>query len=411
MFFVPTHSARRHTLSRVLTCIAASVLIASGLSAVALPAHAQGDPFPVAPADLADHRPGDVLAWKVIALFGLPLPVQAWQLQYRTTGSDDQPSTSIATLIEPDLPWLGTGPRPLLSYQIAEDSLTTTCAPSATLSAPPAMSQTTLDAPFLAGALAHGWAIVLADYEGPQSKFLDGVESGRAVIDGIRAARSFSPADLADSPVALWGYSGGAFAALWAAQLHGAGYGSELPIVAVAAGGIPADLPAIARAADGGPKAGLTMLIVAALARNDPDTELAGLLNERGATMLDTAGAQCGDALLSPFAGTHSDDYADAPGLLSSPQFLTAASRQDLGATAPDIPMFLYHNSTDEVVPIEGVTALAERYCAQGSALTQQFSPLPGGHTGAAITEALPAMNYLADRFAAVPLPPNCTTS
>ncbi|MFE5699151.1 MULTISPECIES: lipase family protein [Rhodococcus] len=44
--------------------------------------------------------------------------------------------------------------------------------------------------------LSRGWAVVTADYEGPESEFLAGPQAGYAVLDGIRAALQFGPSGL-----------------------------------------------------------------------------------------------------------------------------------------------------------------------------------------------------------------------
>ncbi|WP_157354649.1 lipase family protein [Nocardia terrae] len=388
-----TRTARR----TLLTC-AAIVLCNSAAPTYATTSPPEPDPFYLAPADLSERPNGDVLAWRDLTLFGLPLPVSAWQIQFRTTGSDDQATTTITTLIEPVQPWLGPGPRPL----------TTTCAPSHTFSLAPRLdSQTTLDAPFLAAALLRGWAVTVSDYEGPQSRFLDGVNSGRALLDGIRAARGFSLAALADSPAGIWGYSGGSYAALWAGQLH-ADYAPDVPVRGVVAGGIPADIPAIARTADGGPKAGLTMLVVAALIHNDPNTGIAALLNDQGHAMLAEVAGVCGTELLAKYADDHIGHFTAGADLLSQPQFLASAQRQEPGGIAPDTPLYLYHGGADEVVPAAGVHALIDRYCAMGASLTQRFSPMLG-HDSTATDEALGALNYMGDRFDALTPEPGCT--
>ncbi|MFE3703336.1 lipase family protein, partial [Nocardia tengchongensis] len=370
------------------------------------------DPFYTAPADLGGHTNGDPLAWRSVNLFGLStrLPLNSWQIQYLTTDSEGKPVTTIATVVEPSAPWRGPGSRPLLAYASAEDSLTTACAPSATLRGPLNLSsQTTLDLPFLLGPLMFGWALVIPDYEGPQSRFLDGVMSGRALLDGIRAARRFPSTGLADSPTGVWGYSGGAFAALWAGQLH-AQYAPELPLTGIAAGGIPADIPAIANAADGGPKAALALLITAALIRNEPRANIEGLLNKRSTAMLADVTKRCGTGLLSTYAGTHVGDYSVAADLFAHPTILAAAHRQELGSMTPDVPLYLYHSNADEMIPSAGVHALINRYCSIGSTLTQRFSSIPG-HSGAATVEALGALRYLGDRFAGPPTPGCAATS
>ncbi|WP_405494086.1 lipase family protein [Nocardia sp. NBC_00511] len=376
------------------------------------PVQPADDPFYSAPTDLAQHSPGAILNRREISMFGLPLRMSTWQLQYRTTGPDDQPIAAVATVLSAAMPWTGPGARPLLSYQIAEDSLGTRCAPSFALHGgrDSAISSTVIETPFVLDALRRGWAVVVPDYEGPESRFFDGVNSGRAVLDGIRAARTFTPAGLSTaSPIGAFGYSGGAFATLWAAQLRRT-YAPELPIAGISAGGVPADIATIARNADGGAQAGLSMLIMLALIRNAPGSELAALLNERGRAALTSESTACGIELLSRYTTTHVDDFAKTPELLSHPLFLAAARRQELGGTAPDMPLYLYHGTSDEVVPVAGFDALLHRYCdAKTTVLARHSSAV--GHNGTAIAEAPGGMAFLADRFAGEAIEPGCRVS
>ncbi|MEU0539770.1 lipase family protein [Nocardia sp. NPDC005978] len=400
------------TARRVLVLGSAMVLLGSGAShtaAWAAPTAPEDDPFYSTPRDIADRSNGTVLRNREIRMFGLPLRVSAWQLNYRTTGSDDRPVASIATVLVSATPWSGPGPRPLLSYQVAEDSLGARCAPSVALHRGPdsAVSSTVIEMPFIVDALRQGWAVIIPDYQGPGSRFLDGEHAARAVLDGMRAARSFAPAGLStDSKIGAWGYSGGAFATLWAAEQRGR-YAPELPIVGVTAGGVPIDIATIARDADGGARAGLTMLIVLALMRNATGPELAALMNERGRAVMVAESASCGTDLLARYLDAKIDDYAKTPGLLTHQAFLAAAQRQELGNQTPDIPLYLYHSTTDEVVPVAGFEALLRRYCSSKSTVVERHSSADG-HNGAAMSEAAGALAFLTDRFEGTPLTPGC---
>ncbi|WP_162958166.1 lipase family protein [Nocardia yunnanensis] len=398
---------RAGLLGAAVTLVAAAVAIPATRADIPYP---DDDPFYTAPTSLGEYANGAILNSRPIQVFGLPLPVAGWQLQYRTTGSDDAAAADVTTVLAPLTPWTGPGDRPLLSYQIAEDSLGTRCAPSFALRGGRdfSIATTLLDVPFLAEALRRGWAVVVSDYEGPASRFFDGVNSGRAVLDGIRAAKSFAPLGITDaSLLGAWGYSGGAFATLWAMQLR-AGYAPELAFAGVTSGGVPTDIPALARGVDGSYQAGLAVLILIALARNDSGNGLADELNDNGHALMAQEATACGGDLVGRHLFGHVDDYATAPGILGSPPFLAATGHQELGGWAPDVPMYLYHSNNDDVIPSAGFSALVDRYCALGATLTAVHSAVPG-HNPAAIVEAWGAMNYLSDRFAGVPVAAGCT--
>ena len=363
------------------------------------------DPFYFAPADLAAHPNGTVLGARPISLLGLPVPVSAWQLRYRTTDSEQHPQLDVTTVLAPPVP--SNGPRPVLAYQVPENSLDTRCAPSVTLrgGGVAEMAATMQDAPFIADALRRGWAVVVSDYEGPQSRLFDGVTSGRGVLDGIRAARSYAATGIDPaSPIGAWGYSSGAFATLWATQLRHE-YAPDVRFVGTSAGGIPTDRPAMAQRADG--EAG-AILILLGLARDEPDSRLADLLNNRGQRALLTADTSaCGADQAGRYADTHLEDLVKVPNLLAQKAFRDAAAPNELGRTTPDTPMYLYHSLTDDKIPVAGYNTLLDSYCARGATLTAIHSPFPM-HIGAAAGEALGAMNFLADRFADIPPAPGC---
>lgn len=70
--------------------------------------------------------------------------------------------------------------------------------------------------------LANGWFVNVPDYEGPLASFTAGVLSGHSTIDSIRAvfnAKHILKIDK-DARFAMWGYSGGALASEWAAELQ-----------------------------------------------------------------------------------------------------------------------------------------------------------------------------------------------
>ncbi|PXX66743.1 secretory lipase [Nocardia tenerifensis] len=410
-----SESPVRRRLARFGSSAAAAAVLLLASSFVTVPdALAQvpppdADPFYAAPADLAAYPEGAIVESRQSALFGLPLPISTWQVKYRSTDASGVPVADVATVMVPMMAWNGPGARPLLSYQVAEDSLGSRCAPSYALrgGGDPGGAQAIIDTPFMIGALLRGWAVVASDHEGPRSRFLDGVNSGRGVLDGIRAARDLPAAGLGPAtPVVGWGYSGGAFATLWAAQIQRQ-YAPDIRLAGLAAGGVPSNWPAIGGYVDGTMQAGLAMLIVLAAFRDNPSPAFKDLLNDRGRAAVAADGAACGPDLVAKYLNARVDDFASVPNLLAHPAFRAATDPHELGAPAPAVPMYLYHSTTDDIVPVAGFTDLLARYCAQGATITSAHSTLPG-HNPTAAGEALGALSYLADRVAGVPVAPGC---
>lgn len=100
-------------------------------------------------------------------------------------------------------------------------------------------------------ALGRGWYVNVPDYEGPLASFTAGVMSGHATIDSVRAVLS-SGFGLAPNGTryAMWGYSGGALASEWAAELQ-VQYASELNFAGAALGGLTPNVTSVLSAVTG----------------------------------------------------------------------------------------------------------------------------------------------------------------
>ncbi|OQD74900.1 hypothetical protein PENDEC_c009G05650 [Penicillium decumbens] len=91
----------------------------------------------------------------------------------------------------------------------------------------------------MAAALNLGWWVFTTDYGGLDAQYTVGLQSGYAVLDWVRAILREGPGvGLSKNPIyALWGYSGGALASSWEAELQPT-YAPELNFAGVALGGL-----------------------------------------------------------------------------------------------------------------------------------------------------------------------------
>lgn len=80
------------------------------------------DPFYAVPPGISGLANGTILASRSVAVsaYSIPMPVHAWQVKYKTTDNRGDASADVATVMVPDVPWTGKGPRPLVSYRTAE---------------------------------------------------------------------------------------------------------------------------------------------------------------------------------------------------------------------------------------------------------------------------------------------------
>jgi hypothetical protein len=221
-----------------------------------------------------------------------------------------------------------------------------------------------------------------------------------------RAAQALPDTGLAgaETPVGLWGYSGGALASSWAAELHAA-YAPELNVQGVASGGTPADLVAAARQVDGGPASGLALLAATGITRSYP--EMLPLLNDQGHAMVDQIGDMCVEDATSAYSFRRLNEFTHSQDPLSEPVAAEVMEQNHLGRTPPSAPVFLYHSILDELIPFPTVLELRDDWCRQGVAVSFYPDAL-SEHSSLALTGAPMAVGYLASRFAGMPAPGNC---
>ncbi len=372
----------------------------------------QQDAFYQPPADeaLGSVAPGTVLRYREIsakAYYAFPVKGKAWQLMYRSTDHKGRPVAVVGTVLVPvNAP---AQQRQLLVYNVAYDALTLRCAPSYEL-----VKGTALEQALIQTALKDGLVVMSPDYEGLQSLWTVGLNSGQGVLDGVRAAENFALAGLdgANTPVAITGYSGGAVAAAWANELYRS-YAPELNIKGVAAGGVPVDLGNVARKIDGKLFAGVYFGATTALTRAYPEIDVQGLTNDKGKKALEKAADMClGQFLtgapdpLTAFAFQRMRNLVTVPDLLAVPDVKRVIAENRLGQRTPGAPMYLYQGTVDELMPLADVDALVKTYCSAGVKLT--YKKVVSDHILLAVSGFGNALSFLEDRLADKPVTSNC---
>jgi hypothetical protein len=395
----------------------ALVLVTMGMSAVpaaasTAPPPPQNDPFYQPLSGYETTAPGTVLRSRQVeaAAFGqLPQHALAWQILYRSTDTIGRPEATVTTLLEP----AGANPsdpRPLLSYQVAEDSPAPQCAMSYQLRQGAGNGNVVAQAEILLidAGLARGWAVTVPDYEGPASAYVAGRQAGRAVLDGIRATRAFTGSH---GTVGLWGYSGGALASGWAAELQ-PGYAPELDIAGIAEGGLPVNPEHVLTNINGGPFAGLAMSGIAGLSQGYPRLAdfLGTHLTAAGKAAFAKAATQCNAQNAAEFAFTDVYRYFTVANPLSLPVPQQVLVDDTLGQHVPVAPLFVYQSVNDELIPHADVDSVVQAYCGQDATVTYQRDIL-SEHIALALTGAADALNWLSDRLTGQPVATGCSTS
>lgn len=373
----------------------------------------ENDPFYRAPSDLEHYKPGTILRSRQITALGPTSLVSrsTFQLLFRSTDALEHPIAAVTTLLLPTVP--GPGPRKLVSYQEAEDSLTTGCSPSYTLRTNSGLTQPVENA-LITAALTNGWDVVVPDHEGPRSEMGVGPLAGRITLDSVRAAENFDPAGL-DAPhasVGLMGYSGGTIPTLWANALA-KDYAPELTIIGTTAGGTLADIGAVMRIHGGPPVFSLAVLLAVGLDRAYPDFDLDSLLNHRGRDLADRLRSDANGCVSSLSVGpldTVSTDtrYPDMDSLLAVSQVATALDKVNL-VTGPRLgsPALILQGLQDELVPVSQVDDLVAANCGHGVPI--DYEHVPGDHFSTDAVWEAQSIVYLRGRFQGRTADDNCS--
>jgi hypothetical protein len=305
---------------------------------------------------------------------------------------------AVTTLAVPTAAWTGIGPRPAVSVEQPEDSTGTQCAPSYVMAGSKGAGED-ID---LKTMLKDGYAVQNPDYEGPKSAWLAGPQAGHAVLDAIRATDQFAAGGLNGStPWALDGYSGGANATGWAAQLQPT-YAPDVHLVAVAMGGTPADPKAVAKYIDGTAFAGFEPAAIYGISQDYPGAAAAvkELENAKGAAAFAEVAGECLPTILTQFLGAKLANYSTVADPIDSPIIQPYLLDNTIGQGPPtSAPIYDYHANGDEIVPVGQDNTLVSNWCADGATIDEVRDA--GGEHAIEWTSRLSSVEtFIADMFA-----------
>ena len=353
------------------------------------------DPWYTAPYEFENEKPGTIIRVRP-APGNLTLLAgnasAAYNILYRTTNSLYKPTWAVTTLFIPKntssaaAANASTTASALLSYQIAYDSNYINASPSYAL-----YSGFDQD---ISTALGKGYYVSVPDYEGPLASFTAGVLSGHATLDSVRAV--LSPAGKtrfglpANSSVALWGYSGGALASEWAAELQ-VQYAPELNISGIAVGGLTPNVTSVLYSINGGVGAGIAppailgitnqfpevYAYVLSLLKTEGTNNKTGFLATQNYTLSQDIGAYIGKNISDYFEGGLS--------AVLSPQAQKVIHSDGIMGYhgIPQMPVYAYKAIKDELSLVNDTDTLVARYCAVGANILYERTSI-GGHTSGA---------------------------
>lgn len=256
--------------------------------------------------------------------------------------------------------------------------------------------------PTITNALGQGWYVNVPDYEGPLASFFNGVQAGHAVIDSVRAVLKPGFGLRPSSRNVIFGYSGGAIAGEWAAELQ-VQYAPELNISAIAIGGTVPNVTHPITDSNNSPFA------------TDAVNALLGLTSQNSAaqqllmSQLKTSGPyNASTFLLAKTANTTVDAaiysnqnifnyFNNFTAFLSDPIIQNIIDTKATGGYhgVPASPMYIYKAVGDEAAPIADTDALVERFCGVGANILYQRNSI-GGHLAGYYNMMPTAMPFLA---------------
>lgn len=354
-------------------------------TATAAPIPPSQDPWYQAPADYANYKPGTV--FKVRSADGLtstsPNISAAYNILYATTDSRQFPTWAVTTLLIPP-GWNDSCRDKLLIYGIPYDS--------AALDASPSYALYTGGGAFGPGeiiaSLSRGWAVAVADYEGPLASFTAGHMSGQATLDSVRAIFNYQDFEIYEpqTTYALWGYSGGALASEWAAELQPA-YAPELNFGGAALGGLTPNVTSVLDSINKSIYAGLAPSGILGLSSQWPDLDTyvqselfqTGEYNAtrfnaaRNYTLVEAIGAYAGQDLALYFKNGF--DTINAP---IAKQVINEDGIMGHHGV-PEIPIFAYKAIGDDISVVADTDKLVDEYCAEGATIKYERNTV-GNH-------------------------------
>ncbi|ORZ17142.1 secretory lipase-domain-containing protein [Absidia repens] len=343
------------------------------------------DPFYVPEAGFENEPPGKILRSRILPKNSLaslspsnPKNIRTiYQLLYRTNDGLNLPVASVTTLIIPE----GANLSRVVSFATAEDSTSPDCAPSYTfqLEMNPKNVWAQSEALHMNAILDQGWCIMMTDYESPKGFFGVGAMEGHAILDGIRAVLSSEKLTRLrpNADVQMWGYSGGALATSWAAQLQ-ASYAPELIILGTAIGGIPVDQNATFNLIQGSVWNVMTFSVFHSYEKQYPDVasymntilrpELRAKYEHISNFCLSTADLATIDTVSAHSQALDMRTYVTRPDYLNDPIVKRHLETNRVGQMdTPIMPIYMFVAEKDETVSYKDVLNLYTKWCSSGA--------------------------------------------
>jgi acetyl esterase/lipase len=364
---------------------------------------AQGAFYHATEAEIAAGPPGSII--REDSMGNSPPGGIAHRVLYRSTSPEGKPIAVSGVIIIPP----GTAPAggwPVVAWAHPTTGIVPRCAPSLAMFI---FQQIAGSRPLT----EQGFAIAATDYPGLGTPgphpYLVGVSEARAVIDSVRAARTFP--GVTGNRYAVWGHSQGGQATLFTGQIS-KDYAPELELLGVAAAAPATDLATLMTDdlnSTGGRN--LTAMTVWSWSRvydAPADTVVAPAVMP----VVDRLAEEC---IESPFdiwarartAAPLAQEFLIVKNPAEIEPWHSLLVRNTPGTLPRTLPVFLAQGTADGLVRPQVTADYMKRLCGAGSSVRMLILP-DVSHGFAAAKSADAAVAWIVDRFAGRPAPSDC---
>jgi hypothetical protein len=423
---------RRTRRTALAACAIAGLAaaIASGAHAALLP---EEDPFYryEGRQSLRHIPPGTVLETRTVKFHeaGIETPITAVQLLYRSTSQLHKPTVNVTSVLLPPVP---STPSRAISYQSFYDSLSSKDDPSYAISTGSgnldsgSAQDADIEGAIVTPSLLAGEAVIVPDTEGEEAVFADGPVYGYNTLDALRAAVSSPDTGLSsETKIGLLGYSGGAIASEWAAELAPT-YAPDVnrQIVGASFGGVFVDPDHNLHYVEGSEKWAAVIPMALIGVSRAFHIDLTPYMTEYGRKLYeDDQHVAIGEPDAAPGLTWSELAKPQYPTAESVPLFVRTVNKLIMGSQGtPTVPLLIGQGNGGETEgtspsasfgPGDGVMlagdvrSLAREYCERG--LPVKYAEYEGlGHMAGVAAWVAETEAWLTERFAGLAAPENC---
>jgi acetyl esterase/lipase len=255
--------------------------------------------------------------------------------------------------------------------------------------------------------------VVATDYPGLGTQgpigYLVGKGQAQAVIDSVRAAKQI-PGVGGGNRYALWGYSQGGHAVLFAALLSRS-YAPELRLIGVAAVAPPTDLKRLLLAGINTIEGRIFTSYTLGSWALKYGLSLAALADPAAITHIQNLGANCSDNFSSQLDLLSSQKPLKDKFLSQNPLkvqgWSKAVADNSITSLSAATPALILQGGLDSIV-LPQVTQQFVRFSCKAGATIKYVELSVYGHGGSANASVDQATNWINDRFRGVPAPSSC---